>query len=152
MCREYTAQSEMTDAMRLKAEKRSRIMRAVGQRDTKPEVVVRRLLHGLGFRFRLHRRDLPGSPDIVLTRHCAVIFVHGCFWHQHATCRYGNPPRTRPDYWLPKLARNVERDASAQAALTSLGWRVLVVWQCQTRDQKALRSRLSAFLTPSGRA
>ena len=128
---------------------RSRIMRAIKQKNTKPELAVRRLLHAMGFRFRLHRRDLPGRPDIVLPRRKTVIFVHGCFWHQHAGCRLANVPRTRTEYWLPKLARNQERDASAQALLEELGWRVLVVWECELADRDVLRSRLSCFLLGS---
>ena len=121
-------------------------MARVGGKNTKPEVVVRRLLHALGFRFRLHRRDLPGSPDIVLPKYCAAIQVHGCFWHQHEGCRYGKLPHSRPEYWLPKLARNVERDAESLAKLEVLGWRVLVIWECETRDADTLRGRLSEFL------
>jgi DNA mismatch endonuclease (patch repair protein) len=125
---------------------RSRIMRAVKPKDTKPELAVRRALHALGFRFRLHRRDLPGSPDIVLPRHRAVVLVHGCFWHQHDGCRHGVLPRTRRRYWRPKLRRNVARDAEVATALAALGWRVLVVWECELRDDGALGQRLSAFM------
>jgi DNA mismatch endonuclease (patch repair protein) len=128
---------------------RSRTMRAIRKKNTKPELVVRRLLHGLGLRFRLHRRDLPGSPDIVLPRHRAVVLVHGCFWHQHPGCRHGNKPRVRTAYWLPKLARNVARDAQALAALRALGWRALVVWECELRDVDAVRDRLAAFIQAS---
>ncbi|WP_368744718.1 very short patch repair endonuclease [Desertibaculum subflavum] len=124
---------------------RSRIMRSIPQRNTRPELLVRRTLHALGARFRLHRRDLPGSPDIVLPRYKAAILVHGCFWHQHG-CKLSNVPRSRTDYWLPKLSRNVERDLEAVAALTSLGWRVLVLWECQLGDGVWLSSRLANFL------
>lgn len=107
----------------------------------------------MGYRFRLHRRDLPGRPDIVLPRHRALIFVHGCFWHQHdrAVCRFKKEqPVTRAEYWTPKLARNIARDAFNQARLQELGWRVLIVWECETQSQDALRSRLAAFLSRSG--
>ncbi|MGO6725641.1 DNA mismatch endonuclease Vsr [Rhizobium leguminosarum bv. viciae] len=129
-----------------KPEVRSQIMRAIRKTDTKPEIAVRRLLHASGFRFRLYRKDLPGTPDIVLPRHRSVVFVHGCFWHQHTGCRYAKLPRTRTGYWLPKLARNVERDAQAGDALTRLGWRVHVVWECELDDKQALNHRLGNFL------
>jgi DNA mismatch endonuclease (patch repair protein) len=131
-----------------KAEARSRIMRGVRKKNTKPERIVRRQLHAMGFRFRLHRRDLPGTPDVVMPRHSAVVLVHGCFWHQHAGCKHANQPRNRTDYWLPKLARNVERDAEAKKALVALGWRVLVLWECELRDDVVLRERLQAFIQP----
>lgn len=114
--------------------------------DTGPELVVRRLTHALGLRFRLHRRDLPGTPDLVLPRHRAAILVHGCFWHQHEGCRLARQPKSRLDYWLPKLARNVERDREAHAALEAAGWRCLTVWECETRDTEALRETLRRFL------
>ncbi len=107
---------------------------------------MRRVLHRAGFRFRLHRRDLPGCPDIVLPRHRSVIQVHGCFWHQHDGCRLANVPRTRVGYWLPKLARNIARDAESEAALRALGWRVLVLWECEIAASGSLSERLSAFL------
>lgn len=106
----------------------------------------------MGFRFRLHRRDLPGSPDIVLPRYRSVVLVHGCFWHQHAGCRHATLPRTRAEYWLPKLARNAERDAQAEAALIALDWRVLVLWECEIANRDALRTRLCRFLLGSQQA
>lgn len=121
---------------------RSDIMRAVKRAHTGPEVAVRKLLHSLGLRFRLHRKALPGSPDIVLPKHRTVIFVHGCFWHRHPGCRYASTPKTRQDYWLPKFAANVERDARKTSQLEELGWRVLVVWECETRSEEALEARL----------
>jgi len=124
-------------------------MRAVAQKNTKPELRVRRRLHALGFRFRLHRRDLPGTPDIVLPRHKAVILVHGCFWHQHPGCRRAARPRTRQGYWLPKLARNVARDAKTVAELEALGWRVLVLWECELRESKVLDAALQQFIGQS---
>jgi DNA mismatch endonuclease (patch repair protein) len=125
---------------------RSRIMRSIRKKDTKAELTVRRALHGLGYRFRLHDRVLPGSPDLVLPRHRKVIFVHGCFWHQHPGCRKATVPRVRVNYWGPKLERNVARDARALAGLHALGWEALVLWECELPDGKALRSRLRAFI------
>lgn len=121
-------------------------MRAIRKRDTKPELAVRSTLHRLGYRFRLHRRDLPGSPDIVLPRHRAVIFVHGCFWHQHAGCRHATVPRLRQSYWLPKLSRNVARDGQAVRELVAAGWRVLVLWECEIAKQQETEGRLADFL------
>lgn len=132
-------------------EKRSKIMRGVKQKDTAPEVLVRRALHARGFRFRLHRRDLPGKPDIILPRHQAVVMVHGCFWHQHRGCKDGRIPASNLAYWGPKLARNVERDREKQAALEGLGWHVHTVWECEAKDPVALASRLEAILGPSRR-
>ncbi|HEX9983502.1 MAG TPA: DNA mismatch endonuclease Vsr [Thermoanaerobaculia bacterium] len=127
-------------------EQRSRNMAAIRGRDTKPEMTVRRLVHRLGYRFRLHRRDLPGRPDLVLPRHRAVIFVHGCFWHHH-DCRYGRVvPATRAEFWRKKRDENVARDARNLAALHEQSWRVLVVWECWTRQPRDLESRLTTFL------
>jgi DNA mismatch endonuclease (patch repair protein) len=117
-------------------------MAAIRGRDTTPELKVRRLLHRLGYRFRLHRRDLPGSPDIVLPRYRTVVFVHGCFWHRHTGCRYATIPRTRSDFWLEKFRQNVERDARQQAELRAAGWSVLVVWECELRQIGELSARL----------
>jgi DNA mismatch endonuclease (patch repair protein) len=100
----------------------------------------------MGFRFRLHRRDLPGSPDLVFPGRRKVIFVHGCFWHQHPGCHLARRPKSRPEYWPAKLDRNVERDAQVRDRLAAAGWEVLVVWECETADQVALRRRLSSFL------
>src|SRR5258708_4764953 len=109
-------------------------MRRIRKKDTKPELVVRRLSYGLGYHYRLHRRDLPGTPDLVFPRLRKVIFVNGCFWHQHS-CRLGaKQPSANPEYWGPKLARNVERDAAAKRQLAAMGWEVLTVWECQTTD------------------
>jgi DNA mismatch endonuclease (patch repair protein) len=109
-------------------------MSRVRQRDTSAEIAVRSALHRLGYRFRLHRRDLPGSPDIVMPRHRTVIFVHGCFWHRHAGCRRTTSPKTNTAFWLAKFAANVERDARKGAELEALGWRVIVIWECETKD------------------
>jgi DNA mismatch endonuclease (patch repair protein) len=131
---------------RLTPEQRSAHMRRIRKRDTKPEIMVRQIAHKLGYRFRLHRRDLPGSPDVVFPRHRKVVFVHGCFWHQHEGCRLKRQPKSRLDYWLPKLARNVERDVEARLNLTKLGWQDLVIWECETKDTAAIEGRLKQFL------
>jgi DNA mismatch endonuclease (patch repair protein) len=131
---------------------RSALMARIRSRDTKPEIAVRRLLHSFGYRFRLHRRDLPGKPDIVLPRHRLVIFVHGCFWHQHPGCRLASKPKTRQDYWRPKLAGNVSRDELAQASLRSLGWRVAVLWECDTREPLVLLSKVDSLFRSTASA
>jgi len=123
-------------------------MQAVKSKDTKPEMVVRRLLHSMGYRYRLHRKSLPGKPDIVFPGRNKVVFVHGCFWHWHG-CSKGHLPRSRLEYWKPKLAKNVERDRTKEEQLVSLGWDVFVVWQCQTRDTDLLGSELRRFLDGS---
>lgn len=132
---------------RLSPEERSAHMRRIRKVDTRPELVVRRAAHRLGYRFRLHRRDLPGTPDLVFPRLRKAVLVHGCFWHQHAGCRLARLPRSRLDYWLPKLRRNRERDAEAVAALTHLGWDVLVLWECEATSEAAIAPRLAAFLS-----
>ena len=120
-------------------EQRSRNMAAIRGGDTKLEMRVRALLHALGYRFRLHRKDLPGKPDIVLPKYRTVIFVHGCFWHCH-DCRYGSVvPSTRADFWAAKRAGNVARDRKKRAELESVGWRVETIWECDTRDEGRLR-------------
>lgn len=129
-------------------EQRRRIMQAVKSKDTTPEIIVRRLLHRLGYRFRLHRKDLPGRPDIVLPKFRKAIFVHGCFWHAHG-CAKGQPPKSRQEYWLPKLEANVNRDRAKIDELERLGWGVLVVWQCETKDADGLGRRLQAFVDES---
>jgi len=118
-------------------------MRAIRRANTKPEVLVRSILHRLGLRFRLHIKSLSGTPDIVLRRHKTVVFVHGCFWHRHPNCRYASTPKTRTEFWLSKFAGNVERDARKKAELGNLGWRVLIVWECETRNPEALATRLA---------
>jgi DNA mismatch endonuclease (patch repair protein) len=121
---------------------RSRIMRSVGRANTGPEITVRRAVHSLGLRFRLHRKGLPGTPDIVLPKHKTVIFVHGCFWHRQAGCNKASMPKTRSDFWVEQFDRNRIRDERNEDALSSLGWRVLIVWECETRNSEALRSRI----------
>jgi DNA mismatch endonuclease, patch repair protein len=125
-------------------EQRSYIMRSVRSRDTGPELVVRQLLHRMGFRFGLHRRDLPGRPDIVLPKHKAVVFVHGCFWHGHG-CAKGRLPKSRLDFWGPKFQRNRNRDAESVKMLKADGWRVLTIWQCQIKETERLRKKLAKF-------
>ena len=119
-------------------ETRSRMMSGIRGKDTKPEVLVRRALFAAGFRFRLHRKDLPGVPDIVLSERRVAVFVHGCFWHSHKGCLYARRPTSRVDFWKAKLDGNVERDRRAIELLTTAGWRVLVVWECLMRDNQAL--------------
>ena len=126
--------------------KRSWIMRQVQSRDTKPELLVRSLAHRLGYRFRLHQRTLPGAPDLVFSSRRKVIFVHGCFWHGHPCRRGARPPKTNAEYWFTKISRNKERDKRHRRQLRQLGWSVLILWECQLRDQKKLAARLSRFL------
>lgn len=130
----------MTD--RVDSRRRSKMMSRIRGRDTAPEVVVRRIAHGLGLRFRLYRKDLPGRPDLVFPRRRSVVFVHGCFWHRHAGCRFAYDPKTRVGFWSEKFSRNVARDRDSEEALHALGWRVLVIWECETRDRTALEERL----------
>lgn len=136
----------MTD--RLSKEQRSALMARVRQRDTKPELVTRKLLHAKGYRFRLHMKQLPGTPDIVLKRHRAVVFVHGCFWHGHEGCPRSALPATNRDWWQAKIEGNRRRDLEKIGELETQGWRVLVVWECETRDAEALSRRLVDFMRP----
>lgn len=117
---------------------RSRMMSGIRGKDTKPEMEVRRVLHAAGFRFRLHRRDLPGAPDVVLPGRRVVVFVHGCFWHMHKGCRYSKIPATRVAFWKAKLDGNAKRDLLVKRELLAAGWRVLVVWECAVRDKETL--------------
>ncbi|UED33752.1 DNA mismatch endonuclease Vsr [Rhizobium ruizarguesonis] len=128
---------------------RSAVMRSVKSKDTAPEMLVRRLVHGLGYRYRLHRKDLPGNPDLVFPSRQKVIQVNGCFWHGHDCLRGARQPKANAEYWLAKVARNVERDGRNEAALREGGWDVLVIWECQTklRDREDLAGRLRAFLS-----
>lgn len=122
-------------------------MSRVRSSDTTPELRVRSALHRLGYRFRLHRRDLPGTPDVVLPKYRTVIFVHGCYWHRHPGCRRASTPRTNSKKWEQKFERNVTRDQSNAEALERLGWRVLVVWECETKGQESLEAKLQALLS-----
>ena len=134
----------MTDVF--SKEKRSWIMSRVKGRDTKPELLVRSFVHRMGFRFRVHRGDLPGNPDIVLPRHGKVIFVHGCFWHGHKRCPRSKRPTTNKRFWNKKLDGNIERDKRFQRKLRRMGWKVLVVWQCETKRPERLLGKLERFL------
>jgi len=130
-------------------EQRSRNMSAIKGKNTQPELRVRSVLHAMGYRFRLHRKDLPGKPDIVLAKHRLALFVHGCFWHCH-DCRWGRVvPATRPEFWAAKRGGNVERDLIKQDALRAQGWKVATIWECETRNEESLLAALSLVgLTP----
>ena len=133
-------------ADKLSVRRRSWNMSRIRSRDTNPELAVRRSLHRLGYRYRLHRNDLPGKPDIVLPKHRIVIFVHGCFWHQHAGCIDCSNPKTNIKYWGPKLLANLQRDRKNRRTLRRLGWTAIVIWECQTQRTEQLRDRLSREL------
>jgi len=128
------------------ADKRSEIMRRITSKDTKPEFVVRRFVHSLGFGYRLHTKELPGKPDLVFSGRRKLIFVHGCFWHQHDGCKSSHIPKTRRDYWEPKLNRTVFRDSKNQEKLRELGWDILIIWECETRDIQQIAGKIIAFL------
>ena len=140
----------MTDIV--DSRRRSELMAAIRTRDTAPELAVRRAAHRMGLRFRLHRNDLPGRPDLVFPRHRLVVFVHGCFWHRHDGCRHASTPKSRIAFWTEKFAANVARDARQEAALRALGWRVLVIWECETRHKAAVERRLAALIRSGGAA
>lgn len=140
----------MTD--KLSVEQRSQNMRRIRSKNTSPELAVRRLLHRLGFRYRLHVASMPGKPDIVLPRFKRIIEVRGCFWHQHPGCIDSHIPKSRLEYWAPKLERNRKRDVENLRALRSLGWRVLTVWECQVGAHERLEIRLLRFLGVTKRA
>lgn len=127
---------------------RSENMRRIRSKNTVPEIVIRRLVYGLGYRYRLHRKDISGKPDLVFLGRRKVIFIHGCFWHQHPVCREGRPPKSNAAYWLPKLERNIERDRAVRTQLTAAGWDVLVIWECEINNHEALRQILLDFLGP----
>jgi len=130
----------------LSSSERSERMGRVRSKDTKPELRVRRLVHGLGYRYRLHGRALPGCPDLVFASRRRVVFVHGCFWHRHKGCPNCRLPKSRLDFWQPKLEANEKRDRRNRNRLRKLGWRVLVIWECETRDTKRLERRIRAFM------
>ncbi|WP_210191580.1 very short patch repair endonuclease [Rhodomicrobium sp. R_RK_3] len=131
----------------LDPEQRRKTMRAVRSRDTTPEIIVRRMAHRLGLRFRLHRRDLPGNPDLVFPRYHLAVFVHGCFWHRHPDCDHATMPRTRVDYWTNKFNQTIARDAAAIEGLKSIGWRALVLWECRLREPEYIKNALRAKTT-----
>lgn len=131
---------------KISPERRSENMRRIRSTGTKPELLVRSLLHKLGYRFRLHRADLPGKPDIVFPSRHKAIFVHGCFWHQHRGCIDGRIPKSNSEYWREKLVRNKARDAASRRRLSRMGWPTLVVWECDARDEVSLSNELKKFL------
>lgn len=137
-------------ADKIDATRRSANMARIRSKDTKPEIAVRQLAHRLGYRFRLHRKDLPGKPDLVFPGRKAVIFVHGCFWHQHPdkNCVDARMPKSRLEYWVPKLERNKQRDSEHIKQLQEQGWRVLVIWDCETKNIEELQQKLIKFLGP----
>lgn len=130
------------------AEVRSRMMAGIRSHDTRPELRLRREMHARGFRFRLHRKDLPGSPDLIFPRFHVAVFVHGCFWHRHESCRFASTPKSRADFWLGKFETNVVRDRRVQQALLDEGWRVSVVWECALRaDPARIADGLASWMT-----
>ncbi len=131
----------------LTKERRSWNMSRIRGSNTSPELAVRSLLHRMGYRFRLHRRDLPGKPDIVLPKYKTVIFVHGCFWHRHRGCRFAYTPKSRIEFWEAKFAENLDRDRRARRELLKQGWRVVIVWECWTKDSSMFGDCLSKLLS-----
>lgn len=133
---------------RITTEQRSENMRRIRGKDTTPEMTVRRLVHGMGYRYRLHRTDLPGSPDLVFPSREKIIFVHGCFWHYHAPsrCKIAHTPKSNKTFWQEKLIRNRRRDARNRKALHKLGWQTLVIWECESKDEEKLSERINDFL------
>ena len=134
-------------ADRLSKEKRGWNMSRIRSKDTKPELLVRSLLHRMGYRFRLHRKDLPGCPDIVLPKYKTVIFVHGCYWHRHKGCKYAYTPKSRIEFWQKKFQGNIERDRKHQRDLKKLGWKVLIIWECEIIDLDKLKSMIIKVCT-----
>lgn len=132
----------------LTTRQRSELMSRIRSKDTEPEMRVRRLVHGMGYRYRLHARDLPGCPDLVFRPSRKAIFVHGCFWHRHMDCRANRLPATRREFWRHKLDGNARRDGRNKAALEELGWRVLVIWECETKDLDRVAMAVTRFLGP----
>lgn len=141
VAREYTGDT-------LSPEERSERMSRIRGKDTKPELTIRRLVHGMGYRYRLHRNDLPGKPDMVFAGRRKVIFMHGCFWHRHPdpNCALARLPKSKLDFWRTKLEHNRERDLREQAQLRKLGWAYLIIWECQLRDLESVSARISEFL------
>jgi len=131
--------------------RRSENMRRIRSRDTQPEKLVRKLLSELGYRYRLNCRNLPGKPDLVFRPRKKAVFIHGCFWHQHKGCKECRIPKSNTNYWVPKLARNIERDYARAHLLRKLGWRVLILWECELRNMAQTRRRLRKFLGPVSR-
>ena len=130
-----------SEVMHKVSEQRSRNMSAIKSKNTKPEIKVRKVLHSMGYRFRLHVKDLPGSPDIVLPKYKTVIFVHGCFWHRHKNCKYASTPKTRQEFWEAKFRENSNRDRINQENLFSKGWKIIIVWECEIKDKNSNLNR-----------
>lgn len=128
-------------------EQRSRMMSGIKGKNTKPELLLRSALHALGFRFRIQRKDLPGKPDIVLPKYKTIIFVHGCFWHRHPGCKYAYTPKSNVEFWTNKLEGNVTRDRLTEKTLEEMGWRVLIVWECEIKTLLENTSRLREMIT-----
>ena len=124
------------------SEQRSKNMAAIRSKNTKPEIKVRKVLHSMGYRFRLHSKDLPGSPDIVLPKYKTVIFVHGCFWHRHENCKYASTPKIRQEFWNKKFKENIKRDSEIQEKIKNLNWRSVVIWECETKNMENLRDKI----------
>ena len=136
---------------RLTPEHRSWLMSRIRAKDSSTEMRVRRTAHALGLRYRLHRRDLPGTPDLVFPKHRVVVFVHGCFWHRHPGCKNATTPSSRAQFWQNKFDRNVKRDREAGASLQAMGWRVAIIWECETKTRGVLESTLQRIFEPSDR-
>lgn len=130
---------------KLTKERRSWNMSRILAKDTKPEMMIRSILHGMGYRFRLHIKELPGNPDIVINKYRTAIFVNGCFWHRHEGCKYAYTPKSKEQFWSDKFRVNVERDRTALEDLSAIGWKVLVIWECEISDMDTLRYRLESF-------
>ena len=124
------------------SKERSKNMAAIKSKNTNPEIKVRKLLHSMGYRFRLHKKELPGSPDIVLKKYKTVVFVHGCFWHRHKECKYASNPKTREEFWNKKFLSNIERDIKVRERIKAAGWKSIVVWECELKDIQKLKKRL----------
>ena len=130
------------EAVHKVSEQRSRNMSAIKSKNTKPEIKVRKVLHSMGYRFRLHSKNLPGSPDIVLPKFKTVIFVHGCFWHRHENCKYASTPKIRQEFWNKKFTENIKRDSEIQDKIKNLDWRSVVIWECETKNIDNLRDKI----------
>lgn len=137
-------------ADRISEEHRSWNMSRIKGSNTKPERIVRSILHQMGYRFRLNKKGLPGKPDIVLSKYKTAIFVHGCFWHRHEGCKYAYTPKSRVDFWEKKFAENIKRDKRIKPVLLEMGWKVLIIWECQTKNENKLYDQLKSFLGDMG--
>jgi len=132
---------------KLTKERRSWNMSRIRLKNTKPELIVRSMLHRMGYRFRLHVKELPGHPDIVLSKYKAVIFVHGCFWHRHPGCKYAYMPKSRQEFWTEKFAKNIGRHERVMEELTGLGWKVLIIWECEISNMNIIEEKILSFLS-----